>query len=139
MRLTHEKRPLARDPSSQVAGKVEAHDAAIAELKQGLADTKQGVQGAIDAVHEQAAKVDKVEKNKVDSGGFKVKANAEKFAGPTPLVTRFVANATGAKGAVLYRWRFDDGTTRTFHSPNPYGDNGPTQISPYTPTQIPNP
>jgi hypothetical protein len=35
--------------------------------------------------------------------------------------------------------QFEDGTTRTFDAPNPYGDNGPTQILPYTPTQIPNP
>jgi hypothetical protein len=25
---------------------------------------------------------------------------------------------------------FDDGSTRTFHSPNPYGDNGPTRLLP---------
>jgi hypothetical protein len=53
-----------------------------------------------------------------DGGGqFKVKANAEKFAGPTPLQTRFTASASGADGDVLYRWRFDDGTTST--EPNP--------------------
>jgi hypothetical protein len=34
---------------------------------------------------------------------------------------------------------FDDGTSRTFSAPNPYGDNGPIQILPYTPTRIPNP
>jgi len=56
-----------------------------------------------------------------DNGGgggqYKVKANAEKFAGPTPLVTRFSANASGANGDVLYRWRFDDGTTSTEQNP----------------------
>lgn len=35
--------------------------------------------------------------------------------------------------------RFDDGTARTLSAPNPYADNGPTKILPYTPTQIPNP
>jgi hypothetical protein len=35
---------------------------------------------------------------------------------------------------------FDDATTRTFDAPNPYSqDNGPTQILPYTPTQVPTP
>lgn len=34
---------------------------------------------------------------------------------------------------------FDEGTTRTFHLPNPYASSGPTQTLPYTPTQIPNP
>ena len=34
---------------------------------------------------------------------------------------------------------FDEGTIRTFHLPNPYGDNGPIHLLPYTPTQIPTP
>ena len=50
-------------------------------------------------------------------GNFKIKANAEKFAGPTPLATRFTASASGADGDVLYRWRFDDGTTSTEQNP----------------------
>jgi hypothetical protein len=55
-----------------------------------------------------------------DEGGggqFKVKATAEKFAGPSPLATRFSASATGAEGDVLYRWRFDDGTSSTETDP----------------------
>jgi hypothetical protein len=32
--------------------------------------------------------------------------------------------------AIALTVTFDDGTTRTFHAPNPYGDNGPTQILP---------
>jgi PKD domain len=55
-----------------------------------------------------------------DGGGggkFKVKATAEKFAGPTPLVTRFSASTSGEEGDVLYRWRFDDGTTSTDQDP----------------------
>jgi hypothetical protein len=35
--------------------------------------------------------------------------------------------------------RFDDGTARTLTAPNPYEDNGPTKILPYTPVQVPNP
>ena len=48
---------------------------------------------------------------------FKVKANADHFAGPTPLAVKFSAPAKGAKGDVLYRWRFDDGTSSTEQNP----------------------
>jgi len=51
------------------------------------------------------------------AGEFKVKANADKFAGPTPLASHFSASVSGAKGDVLYRWRFDDGTTSTEQNP----------------------
>jgi hypothetical protein len=57
-----------------------------------------------------------------DKGGkasdFKVKANADHFAGPTPLAVKFSASAKGAKGDVLYRWRFDDGTSSTAQNPS---------------------
>jgi PKD domain-containing protein len=51
------------------------------------------------------------------SAEFKVKGNADKFAGPTPLSSHFTASASGGKGDVLYRWRFDDGTTSTEQNP----------------------
>src|SRR6185503_16312927 len=38
-------------------------------------------------------------------------------AGPTPLISRFTANAKNAKGEVAYRWRFDDGTTSEEQNP----------------------
>ncbi|HKU55611.1 MAG TPA: hypothetical protein VJP41_01170 [Gaiellaceae bacterium] len=44
-----------------------------------------------------------------------------------------------SKDSIKLIVRFDDGTTRTLTAPNPYGDNGPIHILPYTPTQIPNP
>lgn len=48
-----------------------------------------------------------------DAGGgrFDVRGSVDHFAGPTPLVSRFSAEAKHAKGKVIYRWRFDDGTT----------------------------
>jgi hypothetical protein len=44
-------------------------------------------------------------------GKFDVRGNVDHFAGPTPLVSRFSAEAKHATGKVIYRWRFDDGTT----------------------------
>ena len=35
------------------------------------------------------------------------------FAGPTPLIVRLNATSKNADGDVLYRWRFDDGTSST--------------------------
>jgi PKD domain len=55
-----------------------------------------------------------------DNGGggtFDVSGNADHFAGPTPLVSRFTAKSKHAKGDVIYRWRFDDGTTSTEQNP----------------------
>ena len=43
-------------------------------------------------------------------GKFDVKGSVDRFAGPTPLITRFDAEAKNATGDVIYRWRFDDGT-----------------------------
>jgi PKD domain-containing protein len=51
------------------------------------------------------------------SGTFDVSGNADRFAGPTPLVSRFTAKAKNAKGDVIYRWRFDDGTTSDEQNP----------------------
>jgi hypothetical protein len=46
------------------------------------------------------------------SGGkFDVRGDVDHFAGPTPVVSRFSAEAKHADGKVIYRWRFDDGTT----------------------------
>ena len=42
-----------------------------------------------------------------------MKGNVDHFAGPTPLIVRFTAYAKNGKGKVLYRWRFDDGTSTT--------------------------
>jgi hypothetical protein len=47
------------------------------------------------------------------SGRFDVKGEVDHFAGPTPLVTRLKATSKNADGKVLYRWRFDDGTSST--------------------------
>jgi hypothetical protein len=55
-----------------------------------------------------------------DSGGggaFKLSADTDQFAGPAPLISRFTASASNAKGDVGYRWRFDDGTTSTEQNP----------------------
>jgi len=52
-----------------------------------------------------------------DDGGGKgkldVKGNVDHFAGPTPLIVRFTASSKNGQGKVLYRWRFDDGTSTT--------------------------
>jgi hypothetical protein len=53
------------------------------------------------------------------SGGtFKIAADADQFAGPAPLVSRFKASARNAKGDVGYYWRFDDGTTSKEQNPS---------------------
>jgi hypothetical protein len=52
------------------------------------------------------------------SGGtFKIAADADQFAGPAPLISRFKASARNAKGEVGYYWRFDDGTTSKEQNP----------------------
>jgi PKD domain-containing protein len=52
-----------------------------------------------------------------NGGNLKITGNADQFAGPTPLVSRFSADAKNAKGDVAYRWRFDDGTTSKEQNP----------------------
>jgi hypothetical protein len=56
-----------------------------------------------------------------DNGGgggtLSVAGDADQFAGPTPLISRFTAQAKNAKGEVAYRWRFDDGTTSEEQNP----------------------
>jgi hypothetical protein len=51
------------------------------------------------------------------SGRFRVSANADQFAGPTPLRSRFTSKPRNANGDVAYRWRFDDGTTSREQNP----------------------
>ena len=55
--------------------------------------------------------------SKKSSGPLSADVNADHFAGPTPLSVRFSANAKNAKGKVLYRWRFDDGTQSEEQNP----------------------
>ena len=51
---------------------------------------------------------------KSDSGGrLNVTGEVDQFAGPTPLVARLKATSKNGDGEVLYRWRFDDGTSST--------------------------
>ena len=47
------------------------------------------------------------------SGRFNVSGKVDHFAGPTPLVARLSASSRNAEGDVIYRWRFDDGTSST--------------------------
>jgi hypothetical protein len=56
--------------------------------------------------------------DKKSSGGtLSMSVNADRFAGPTPLNTKFTAKPKDAQGQVLYRWRFDDGTQSEDPSP----------------------
>ena len=50
-----------------------------------------------------------------DGGGgkFSVTGKVDHYAGPTPLVVRLSASSKHADGDVIYRWRFDDGTSST--------------------------
>jgi len=49
-------------------------------------------------------------KKSTASGTISVSANADRFAGPTPLNVHFSAKPKNQVGEVHYRWRFDDGT-----------------------------
>ena len=51
--------------------------------------------------------------NKGSNGRFDVSGKVDHFAGPTPLVARLSASSKNADGDVIYRWRFDDGTSST--------------------------
>ena len=50
---------------------------------------------------------------KSGGGKFDVSGKVDHFAGPTPLVVRMNASSKNSDGDVLYRWRFDDGTSST--------------------------
>ena len=56
--------------------------------------------------------------DKKGSGTIEVKVDAERFAGPTPLSTKFSAKPKNEDGKVHYRWRFDDGTQSEEQSPS---------------------
>ncbi len=47
------------------------------------------------------------------NGRFNVSGKVDHFAGPTPLIARLSASSRNADGDVIYRWRFDDGTSST--------------------------
>ena len=51
--------------------------------------------------------------DKKGDGKFDVSGKVDHFAGPTPLVARLSASSRNATGDVIYRWRFDDGTSST--------------------------
>src|SRR5439155_25781490 len=48
--------------------------------------------------------------DKKSSGTLSLSVDADRFAGPTPLNTKFSAKPKDAQGQVHYRWHFDDGT-----------------------------
>jgi PKD domain len=50
-------------------------------------------------------------------GPISVNADADHFAGPTPLSVRFTAKPKNAQGQVHYRWLFDDGTQSEDQNP----------------------
>jgi hypothetical protein len=50
-------------------------------------------------------------------GTLQLSADADRFAGPSPLNVRFSAKPKNAAGDVHYRWRFDDGTQSEDQNP----------------------
>jgi hypothetical protein len=56
-------------------------------------------------------------KNEHAGGTLQLSADADRFAGPSPLNVRFSAKAKNAAGEVHYRWRFDDGTQSEVQNP----------------------
>ena len=54
---------------------------------------------------------------KSGGGTLSLSVDADRFAGPTPLNTKFSAKPKDAQGQVHYRWRFDDGTQSEDPSP----------------------
>jgi hypothetical protein len=55
---------------------------------------------------------------KSGTGTLSVSADADRFAGPTPLNVHFSAKPKNAVGEVHYRWRFDDGTQSEENDPS---------------------
>jgi hypothetical protein len=55
--------------------------------------------------------------DKKSGGSLTADASADHFAGPVPLNVRFSAKAHHTTGKVLYRWRFDDGTSSYDQNP----------------------
>jgi hypothetical protein len=54
---------------------------------------------------------------KSGGGSLSLSVDADRFAGPTPLNTKFSAKPKDAVGQVHYRWHFDDGTQSEEPSP----------------------
>ena len=54
---------------------------------------------------------------KSGGGALSLSVDADRFAGPTPLNTKFSAKPKNAQGQVHYRWRFDDGTQSEEQNP----------------------
>jgi hypothetical protein len=52
-----------------------------------------------------------------DRHDFHIFADANRYAGPTPLTTNFKVGAFRGHGTVRYHWTFDDGTTSTEQNP----------------------
>jgi PKD domain len=52
-----------------------------------------------------------------NTGMLTLGVDADRFAGPAPLTTKFSAKPKGADGQVLYRWTFDDGTRSNEQNP----------------------
>ena len=52
-----------------------------------------------------------------DNPAFHVAADGSRFGGPAPLTVRFFSESFHQKGAVRWRWRFDDGTTSEERNP----------------------
>jgi hypothetical protein len=50
-------------------------------------------------------------------GTVSLTVDADRFAGPTPLNSKFSAKPKDAQGQVHYRWRFDDGTQSEEQNP----------------------
>jgi hypothetical protein len=48
---------------------------------------------------------------------FHIKGDANQFAGPTPLTSKFTVTPFKASGTVRYHWTFDDGTTSNVQNP----------------------
>jgi len=55
---------------------------------------------------------------KSGTGTLSVSADADRFAGPTPLNVHFSAKPKNEVGEVHYRWRFDDGTQSEENNPS---------------------
>jgi len=56
-------------------------------------------------------------KNETAEGTLQLSADADRFAGPSPLNVHFSAKPKNAVGEVHYRWRFDDGTQSEVQNP----------------------
>jgi hypothetical protein len=52
-----------------------------------------------------------------DNPYFHLKADVNRYNGPVPLKVKFSSKPFNATGKVLYRWRFDDGTTSREQNP----------------------